>query len=266
MFLAFAKVALITTFLGSLLFSLTAAAECTKPVVRKEWRELSVAERANWIQAVNCLSKLPHDDALTPTIKPNDIVGVNASGSYWDDIVYVHMDLNHVIHATGLFLPWHRWYVHSVETALRTKCGFTGASPYWNWSEDAANFYGSSFFADNSSTSGLGGWGDPARDYQVPSGGFSNFHVSYPSPHIIRRNFTLQPWTDIPSISNLLPDPSFLANISFTKKEVNKLVNGFAGNFKGFQQYFEDINFGAHSNVHEIMGGTTQGSERTLSK
>ena len=41
----------------------------------------------------------------------------------------------HQIHFTGLFLPWHRWYVHSVETALRTKCDFTGASPYWDWSK-----------------------------------------------------------------------------------------------------------------------------------
>jgi len=71
------------------------------------------------------------------------------------DIVYMHMDLNHVvriyilkefphrvvmwipyeqIHFTGLFLPWHRWYVHFLESVMKTKCGFSGASPYWNWS------------------------------------------------------------------------------------------------------------------------------------
>jgi tyrosinase len=170
------------------------------------------------------------------------------------------MDLNHVIHFTGLFLPWHRWYVHSVETALRTKCDFTGASPYWDWSKDAADFYGSSFWADNSSTSGLGGWGDPARDYQVPLGGFSNLHLSYPSPHILRRNFTLQPWFAIAAlVPEFIPDPSFMANVSFTNKEVKKMVNGFTGDFKGFQKYFEAANFGAHANVHEIMGGDLGG-------
>ena len=38
------------------------------------------------------------------------------------------------IHFTGLFLPWHRWYVHFFESALKSKCGFAGATPYWNWS------------------------------------------------------------------------------------------------------------------------------------
>lgn len=61
-----------------------------------------------------CLNGLPHDDALTPSVDPSisNIVGVNASGSYYDgrrlaihstvirliivylDFVYVHMDLN----------------------------------------------------------------------------------------------------------------------------------------------------------------------------
>jgi len=169
------------------------------------------------------------------------------------------MDLNHIIHWTGFFFPWHRWYVHSVETVLKEKCGFTGASPYWDWSKDASDVYGSSFFADNSSTSGLGGWGDPARDFQVPSGGFSNLHVSYPSPHIIRRNFTLQPWIPLASSSTLVTDPGYIANVSFTEKEVTKMVNGFVGDFKGFQAYFEAINFGAHGNVHEIVGGDLGG-------
>lgn len=38
------------------------------------------------------------------------------------------------IHSTGFFLPWHRWYVAIVESAMKTKCGFTGAAPYWDWS------------------------------------------------------------------------------------------------------------------------------------
>lgn len=107
---------------------------------------------------------------------------------------------------------------------------------------DAPDVYGSSFFSDNSPTSGLGGWGDPAHDFQVPSGGFSNLHVSYPSPHIIRRNFTLQPWFALASSSTLITDPAYVANVSFTEKEVNKMVDGFVGDFKGFQAYFEAIN------------------------
>ena len=37
------------------------------------------------------------------------------------------------IHQTGYFLPWHRLYVQSFEDALRTKCGYKGVQPYWDW-------------------------------------------------------------------------------------------------------------------------------------
>ena len=33
-----------------------------------------------------------------------------------------------------------------------------------------------------------------------------------------------------------------MANVSFTNKEVKKMVNGFTGDFKGFQKYFEAAN------------------------
>lgn len=54
--------------------------------------------------------------------------------SFPTDLVYTHMDLNTQIHFTGLFLPWHRWFLYAVEDALKSKCGFNGVSPYWNWS------------------------------------------------------------------------------------------------------------------------------------
>ena len=37
------------------------------------------------------------------------------------------------IHETGLFLPFHRLYVHAVEKAMKERCGYTGAFPYWDW-------------------------------------------------------------------------------------------------------------------------------------
>jgi hypothetical protein len=44
---------LITVSLASFLVPPSTAAKCTKPTIRREWRKLSVAEKANWIQAVN---------------------------------------------------------------------------------------------------------------------------------------------------------------------------------------------------------------------
>jgi tyrosinase len=31
-------------------------------------------------------------------------------------------------------LPWHRYFVHVWEKALRDECGYTGGQPYWEWS------------------------------------------------------------------------------------------------------------------------------------
>ncbi|KAJ7121493.1 Di-copper centre-containing protein [Mycena epipterygia] len=240
------------------------AAACKNPAVRKEWRTLSKAERANWISAVKCLANLPHDPALTPSVNRSisNIVPVNASGSYLDDFVYMHMDLNTRIHFTGLFLPWHRWYVQVYETALKTKCGFTGTSPYWNWVQDSADVFGSDMFTDSDPESGLGGWGDAANDIQVPDGGFSNtseYRLTYPSPHTLRRNFTLQPFLNFPLAGFLTEADEHLdANATFTPAEHAKLVNGFVGDYKGFQTYFEGFN-GSHGAVHEIMGGDLGG-------
>ncbi|KAI0291784.1 Di-copper centre-containing protein [Multifurca ochricompacta] len=230
---------------------------CTKPAVRKEWRAFNSHEKEAWIRAVNCLSHLPHDPALKPSVDPSVslIPPLNASGSYYDDFVYIHMDLNTRIHFTGLFLPWHRWYVHVYEQALKSKCGYTGASPYWNWTIDAPDFFESSFWKDSNPLSGLGGWGVPSKDFSVPDGGFKALHLSYPSPHTLRRNFTLRPW-DIPFI--FFTEPKKMANTSFSASEIEKLLETPSGDYKGFQKSFEAFQ-GAHGAVHLIMGGDLGG-------
>ncbi|KEY71783.1 hypothetical protein S7711_06535 [Stachybotrys chartarum IBT 7711] len=100
---------------------------CTNPAVRKEWRELDDAEKAEYIRAAVCLRGLPktkyaYIDAVTTRL---------------DDLVYTHFSLNTEIHFVANFLPWHRWYVQLHEDLLRTECGFTGTQPYWDWSIDA---------------------------------------------------------------------------------------------------------------------------------
>ncbi|KAJ7302690.1 Di-copper centre-containing protein [Mycena albidolilacea] len=236
-------------------------AKCLNPSVRREWRSFTNNEKAEWIRAVKCLGTLPHNDALAPTVNPPDIGPVNISGSYYDDFVYLHMDLNIKIHFTGLFLPWHRWYVHVYEGALKSKCNFRGVSPYWDWTKDASNVYESTLLKDASPVHGLGGWGDPNNDYRVPDGAFSSsssFRLSYPSPHTIRRNFTLQPYMNFP-LPGFITDPLLEANATFTKGEIDKLTNGFVGDFKRFQTYFEAFN-GSHGGVHNIVGGDLGGT------
>jgi tyrosinase len=100
---------------------------CTSPVVRKEWRELTDTEKAEYIRAAVCLRGLPkakyaYLDAVTTRM---------------DDLVYTHFALNEDIHFVANFLPWHRWFVKLHEDLLRDECGFTGTQPYWDWSIDA---------------------------------------------------------------------------------------------------------------------------------
>ncbi|KAH8586962.1 hypothetical protein B0O99DRAFT_694994 [Bisporella sp. PMI_857] len=122
--------------LGSILFIISLAAAsaipradgaCTNPAVRKEWRELTDAERVEYLRAAVCLRGLPKEKY--PDV---DVVTTRL-----DDLVYTHFTLNSQIHFVANFLPWHRWYVKLHEDLLRTECGFNGTQPYWDWSIDA---------------------------------------------------------------------------------------------------------------------------------
>ncbi|KAJ6521931.1 Di-copper centre-containing protein [Mycena vulgaris] len=246
-----------------LLGGATQTGNCTHPAVRKEWRSLSHEDKGGWIAAVNCLANIRSNKVFVASVNPPDIAAYNASGSLFDDFVYAHMDLNHHIHMTGFFFPWHRWHIYSFDQALRNSCGYQGPFPYWDWTQDAANFYESPFFKDSDPTTGMGGWGDASTQFRVLDGGFSAsspFRLSYPFPHTLRRNFTLFPPLEI-----LFPVPGYVwnhtrpANASFTQPVVDRLIDGFEGDFKGFQAQMEGAE-GPHLNVHFIIGGDAGGS------
>jgi len=105
---------------------------------------------------------------------------------------------------------------------------------------DASNFQNSTFW-DPNTDSGVGGWGDPNDDNQITTGGFAtDFVVSYPAPHKIRRQYT--------PISNT---GQRLAE-EFTPESQNAMVHGTVGDYIGFQALFETSSHGA---VHRIVGG-----------
>jgi tyrosinase len=82
----------------------------------------------------------------------------------------------------------------------------------------------------------LGGWGDPNADFSVPDGGFSGLYLAYPSPHILRRNFTLRPFT---SPNPFFTEPQKEANSSFLEPVIESILETSAGDFKGFQAALE---------------------------
>lgn len=43
------------------------------------------------------------------------------------------MEQTTFVHASGLFLGFHRHFVYLYEKALREECGYRGTQPYWDW-------------------------------------------------------------------------------------------------------------------------------------
>ncbi|KAH6634730.1 tyrosinase-like protein [Chaetomium sp. MPI-SDFR-AT-0129] len=93
-------------------------------IFRKEYGSLSTSERQAYVNAVKCLQKLP---PRTPaSVAPG-------AKSRFDDFVVTHIQQTLSIHYSGVFQPWHRWFVYQYEKALRDECGYTGYQPYWDW-------------------------------------------------------------------------------------------------------------------------------------
>jgi tyrosinase len=112
---------------------------------------------------------------------------------------------------------------------------FSSSSYNFNCGIDASDFYDSSFWKDSNPKSGLGGWGDPNADYRVPDGGFHTLPLSYPSPHTVRRNFTLV----LPSAPGAPPGPTIYNNASISASVIEAILNISPGDYKQFQTVVE---------------------------
>ncbi|KAL4816800.1 hypothetical protein BDW67DRAFT_161573 [Aspergillus spinulosporus] len=92
--------------------------------VRREWGALSKRERKEYIDAVQCLINSPSQ--IDPSFAPG-------ARTRFDDFVAVHINQTFIIHTTGNFLTWHRYFTWAYEQALRNECGYKGYQPYWSW-------------------------------------------------------------------------------------------------------------------------------------
>lgn len=102
---------------------------------RVEWRDYTPEDRIAFVDAIACLITTP---SASPDYAP--------STSRYEDFVRTHQLLTNEIHMNGVFLPWHRYYVHAFETALRADCGFDRPLPWWDETLDAGAFKQSSVF------------------------------------------------------------------------------------------------------------------------
>ncbi|CAG8972084.1 hypothetical protein HYALB_00004950 [Hymenoscyphus albidus] len=111
--------------------------------VRKEWGDVSVADRKAYIKAVLCLINAP---SKLPVGK------FPGAQTRYEDFVVTHMQQTPNIHGTGNFLSWHRYFTWVYEQALRIECGYNGTQPYWDFGKWAADPEKSPIF-DGSDTS-----------------------------------------------------------------------------------------------------------------
>ncbi|EOA91548.1 uncharacterized protein SETTUDRAFT_162242 [Exserohilum turcica Et28A] len=104
----------------------TATTDCTADniIYRQEWGSMLVRERRDYIDAVKCLMNLP------PLSSPDKVPGAR---SRYDDFTAMHITYAPIIHHSGLFLVWHRYYTWLYEKALRDECVYKGGQPYWDW-------------------------------------------------------------------------------------------------------------------------------------
>ncbi|VBB82155.1 Putative tyrosinase [Podospora comata] len=123
---------------------------CTPSKVkyRREWRTISKPDRRKFIAAVKCIMAKPS------TLPPGEVPGAK---SLYDDIVWAHARRSGLVHNSGTFLLFHRYYLHTYETEL-SACGWTAGLPYWEWGLDITGPHLSPVF-DGSDTS-LGGDGE----------------------------------------------------------------------------------------------------------
>ncbi|KAK4160487.1 hypothetical protein QBC43DRAFT_359393 [Cladorrhinum sp. PSN259] len=119
-------------------------------VRRKEWSDLTLAQRKEYTNAVLCLMSKP---SLTQSAAPG-------ARSRFDDYIVIHVQQTMRNHGSTYFLPWHRYYMWQYEQDLRNECGYTGFQPYWDWDRYAKDPINSPLF--DGSEGSMGGNGAKA--------------------------------------------------------------------------------------------------------
>ncbi|KAB5571726.1 hypothetical protein GE09DRAFT_1200741 [Coniochaeta sp. 2T2.1] len=140
---------------------------CTEHTLlrRKEWGSLSKQDRLSYINAVYCLAS---KNSTTPLSQAPGAV------SRYDDFVWSHIEQTPFVHNDGLFLRFHRQFVHLYEEALRSECGYEGAQPYWDSSISYADPRKSTVFDGSPWSMGSNGVYIPDRPnttIPLPGGG-----------------------------------------------------------------------------------------------
>jgi tyrosinase len=247
-----------------------------KPLVRKNVKDLTPAEKSEFVNAILRLKQMP-----SPYTK---------NFSYYDDITNWHYQIHkcgYYGHMSPVFMPWHRAYVQIVELAMATAAGKPIAVPYWDWTDQAST---DATLADDF----MGPYGTKADDYAVTSGPFRRgaWEITLHSPpsddpaqfsYLVRASGTAPIAPDLPTaadmntaLSRSLYDVSPWNLSSNPDKSFRQYAEGWIG-FKGNGKCVDGImqpttgsdvskvKVQNHNRVHFYVGGIfTPSSNVTL--
>lgn len=91
---------------------------CDHLTLRREWRNFKPSEQSKYKTALRCLADLPSK---------------NGNGNRLSDFLSAYHYSGWHTSQTSNYLLWNRWYLHNLETALRSQCGYTGDMAYLDW-------------------------------------------------------------------------------------------------------------------------------------
>jgi tyrosinase len=97
---------------------------CDNLTFRREWRNMKPVEQSRYRSAVRCLLDLPSKNTNSGSRLGDFLSAYSISG--W-----------HATQTTD-YLPWNRFYIHTLESALRNECAYLGDMPYLDWTVAAA--------------------------------------------------------------------------------------------------------------------------------
>ncbi|KUJ14989.1 Di-copper centre-containing protein [Mollisia scopiformis] len=233
-----------------------------KVKVRKEWGSLTKTEKLSYISAVKCMQTLPPETNTTV---------VPGARSRHDDFIALHINMTRSVHLDGIFLSWHRNYVHLWETALEEECGYPYGQPYWNWAlwcDDLA--HSPLFDGSETSLSGDGAHNPDQGNYTVGNGGslphangggcvtsgpFVNQTISF-GPFDFALAFTGLPsnWTTYTPHCLVRDLNNYVATRYGNQTAIDVVMN--TTNVEDFQNTMSgaDINLGPHGGGHFSIG------------
>ncbi|XP_066919000.1 uncharacterized protein [Clytia hemisphaerica] len=159
----------------------------------------------------------------------------------YDALVNIHRTFFQTpIHEQREFLPWHRYYLLQLENILReVDCRVT--VPYWDWSLWSHDPWSANAIWSPIAHRGLGGNGNPARDFCVTTGPFREGAWQTERGQCLRRDFNgnVPDAVQVQFCLNLVPFVDFEI---FLRLNLHNLVHVSIGGFEGQMSFVTSAN------------------------